>query len=369
MKQKKLTILLPLILCLVLCLCVSASAESATVDLRGLTPSGVPEAVETLKAAPATRTVLLGDEKSCSLSWDDIYALHEACPTALIDYSFSLYGVSVNLSDTAIDLKYHLITDEGAHVREVIRCMPALKLLEMDHTEVSNEAMAALRDDFPEIEVVWWVTFGDRYGERSNTEMILASCPELAGELIDKNTENLKYFTKVKYLDLGHNNKMSTLDFLHYMPDLEVAILAMINVDDFSILTECPKLEYLELFTTRLHDLTPLGQLDNLRHLNICYNFSVRDISPLYRLTKLERLWIGKHCPVPPEQIEEMQRCAPDCVINVTTGDPTEEGWRLNGADAEGWDKYDDRYALLREQFDGYTEDSYSIDPKYYFGW
>ena len=343
MKTCKLLSVFAIVLCFALCLCVGASAESTTLDLRGIRPSELSAAVDTLKASKEIKTVRLGDEKSCALSWDDIYALHEARPEAVIDYGFDLYGESVNLSDTALDLKYVPIKDEGAHVREVIRCMPALKLLEMDHTGVSDEAMAALRDDFPEVEVVWWVTFGERYGERSNTEMILASCPDLAGELVDENTENLKYFTKVKYLDLGHNNLMSTIDFVRYMPDLEVAILAMINIDDFSVLAECPKLEYLELFTTRLHDLTPFSKLENLRHLNICYNFAIRDISPLYGLTKLERLWIGKHCPVPPEQIEEMQRRAPNCVINVTTPDPTEEGWRLNGADAEGWPKYDDR--------------------------
>ena len=39
--------------------------------------------------------------------------------------------------------------------------------------------------------------------------------------------------------------------------------------------------------TSRLHDLRPLANLKNLKHLNICYNFAVTDITPLYGLTQL----------------------------------------------------------------------------------
>ena len=88
-------------------------------------------------------------------------------------------------------------------------------------------------------------------------------------------------------------------------------MLAMGGFSDLSPLADCPKLEYLEIQTGAVSDLRPLSGLKNLRHLNICYNFALTDITPLYGLTELERLWIGCVDPVPREQIEEMQRRAP----------------------------------------------------------
>jgi hypothetical protein len=191
--------------------------------------------------------------------------------------------------------------------------------------------------------------------------------PGQGGELVHNNVQNLKYCTKVKYLDLGHNNYLDTIEFCRYMPELEVLIVGMTFVEDYSPLAYCPKLEYVEAMTTRLHDLTPFENLHNLRHLNICYNFAVTDISPLYGL-ELERLWIGQHDPVPPAQVEKYRELHPNCIINDTTPDPTEEYWRFaEHGDEMGNTRYDPRYELLRQQM-GYDEEAYAFywtDPLY----
>ena len=188
------------------------------------------------------------------------------------------------------------------------------------------------------------------------------------GMLTKENTQSLKYCTKVKYLDLGHNLDLDDISFVSYMPDLEVLIAALNFVEDFSPVEDCPKLEYVEAFTSRLHDLTPFANLQNLRHLNIGYNFAVTDISPLYGLKNLERLWIGEHDPVPPEQIAKFRELHPNCIVNDTTPDPTEEYWRFaEHGDEMGNQRYDPRYELLREQM-GYSEEAYAynwLDPLY----
>ena len=246
----------------------------------------------------------------------------------MIDYAFTMFDRSFNLSDEVMDLKYIPMEDEGALVAKVTACMSRLRLLDMDSCRVSNEAMARLRDSLPNTEVIWRVNFAQYYTARTNVTRILASMPGKAGELVHNNVQNLKYCTKVKYLDLGHNNYLDTIEFCRYMPDLEVLIVGMTFVEDFSPLADCPKLEYLEAMTSRIHDLTPLANCHNLRHLNICYNFAVTDITPLYGLD-LERLWIGQHDPVPPEQIAKFRELHPNCVVNDTTPDPTEEYWRF----------------------------------------
>ncbi len=339
-----------------------------TVDLTGITEAEVPEICEALEKMAAPAALTLGSEAENPLSWESLKRIHDAAPSAVIDYAFSIFGRDFNLSDTEMDLKYIPMDDEGALVGKVAVCMTNLRTLDMDSCRVSNEAMAALRDSLPNTEVIWRINFAQYYTARTNVTKILASMPGKAGELVHNNVMNLKYCTKVKYLDLGHNNYLDTLEFCRYMPDLEVLIAALNFVEDFSPLADCPKLEYVEAFTSRLHDLTPFSELHNLKHLNIGYNFAITDITPLYGLTQLERLWIGAHDPVPPEQIAEFKRLVPNCVVNTTTEDPTEEYWRFaDHGDAMGNPMYDPRYELLREQF-GYTESDYAYtwnDPLY----
>ncbi len=337
--------------------------------LTGLTEEELPAAVEALRRMEKLALIHLGSEGETRLGWESLQRLHDAAPGAVLDYSFTLFDRPFNLSDEEMDLKYIPMHDEGALVAQVARCMTRLRMLDMDSCGVSNEAMARLRDSLPNTEVVWRINFGAYYTARTNVTRILASMPGKAGELVHNNVENLKYCSKVKYLDLGHNNYLDTIEFIRGMPDLEVLIVGMTFVEDFSPVADCPKLEYVEAMTSRLHDLTPFANLQQLRHLNICYNFAVTDISPLYGLNSLERLWIGMHDPVPPEQVARFRELHPNCVVNDTTPDPTEEYWRVaDGADEMGYPRYDPRYELLREQF-GYEDESnyafYWSDPLY----
>ena len=118
----------------------------------------------------------------------------------------------------------------------------------------------------------------------------------------------------------------------------------------------------------------------------------VTDISPLFGLTELERLYIGSLTApgIPQEQIETMAKamqlekkdsegnwCEPrvspeglayDYIrINVSTGDPwVWEQWQTTGVFN---DPLDERYKLLRQQFGYDTADqSYALpknDPLY----
>ena len=341
--------------------------DAAVVSLRGLRDADAAETAKMLKRLPNVRQIGIGSEQETPLSWDSLKLLHDAAPQAVIDYAFTIFDRPFNLSDEVMDLKYIPMEDEGALVGKVAACMTRLRTLDMDSCRVPNEAMARLRDSLPNTEVIWRVNFAQGYTARTNVESILASMPGQAGELVHNNVQNLKYCTKLKYLDLGHNNYLDTIEFVRYMPELEVFIVGMSFVEDFSPIAACTKLEYLEAMNTRLHDLTPFENLHNLRHLNICYNFAITDITPLYGLD-LERLWIGQHCPVPPEQIEKFRELHPDCVVNDTTPDPTEEYWRFaETGDEMGNPRYQPRYALLRQQL-GYDSEAFAYywtDPLY----
>ena len=345
----------------------TVAVEAAEVDLAGITDADVPAVAEQLALLNGPERLVIGSEKDNPLTWESLQALHDAAPEAVIDYAFKLWKKDLNLADEVLDLKYCRMDDEGEMVRRLTALMPRLKTLDMDSCGVSNEAMAELRDSMPDVEVIWRVNFGRFYTARTNVEKILASMPGKAGNLVHNNVMALQYCTKVKYMDLGHNNHLDTIEFCRYMPDLEVLIVACTYVEDFSPLEACPKLEYLEALNTRLHGLTPFSGMKNLRHLNIGYNFAVTDITPLYSLTDLEQLWIGAHDPVPPEQIAEYRRLAPNCEVNDTATDPTEEGWRFAESNGPRSNNNSPRYDLLRRQF-GYQDSDFSFqwnDPLY----
>ncbi|MCR5090030.1 MAG: hypothetical protein K6C08_11040, partial [Oscillospiraceae bacterium] len=210
--------------------------------------------------------------------------------------------------------------------------------------------MAAIRDSFPGVDVVWRVKVGIDYSLRTNETRLVVSNPDRGGDLnTPEAIEGLYYCTKAKYLDLGHNYKMTDISFVRNMPDLEVLILAMTAVKDISPLENCPKLNYLEYQSSAACDLRPLSKLTQLKDLNICYDLALHDIRPIYDLD-LDRLYIGCFSPIPKDQIAEYQKRHPGCQINTTTDDPTNEGWRMDVNEEGVWDNVP-RYALLRQQF------------------
>ena len=306
-------------------------------DLSTLTHEDVPEACEKLLLLPKVTRIVLSD----TAAWEDVGAF-QALPTApTVERPFTLYGRSFNTADVMMDLNKVRIQDNGAALREVLPYMTSCHQVDMEDCGIRNEDMAVLRDDFPSVKIVWRVHFSI-YTVRTDETRILASIRDIG--MNSDTVACLKYCTEVRYLDLGHN-LISNISFVEHMPDLEVAILAINTWADASPLASCTKLEYLEMFNTNCTDLTPLAGLTNLKHLNIAWIHELSDITPLYGMTQLERLWIGSVHNIPREQIEEIQRRLPNTRINVTTENPTLEGWRE-----------DPRYDLLVEQM-GYNGD------------
>ena len=242
--------------------------------------------------------------------------------------------------------------------------MTLCKTLDMDSTGVSNTEMEALRNDFPDVTVIWRIWFGENYSVRTDVERVLASKPTVGGMISDASV--LKYCTEMKYLDLGHNDELSDLSFVSSMPKLEVLIIAMTAIKDISPLESCTELDYLELNSTNISDISVLSKLPKLRHLNIGDCPKIKDISPLFENEVLERLWIGCNTPVPKAQVSTLKSKLPSCTVNTTTNDPHGEAWRYTRYDPEEPKYYwVERYELIREQL-GYNYQEYSfywLDP------
>ena len=357
--------------------------SETVLDLTNTPPEEIEEALETIACLRELKEIRLGsDEREDHPTWEDILALRSAAPNATIDYRFSLCGVPLTLEDEEIDLNYLAVPDRGEEVLAAAKCMPNLKTLMMDSCGIRNEDMEVIRDALPDTEVVWRISFGLKYSVRTNVERILASSPSIGGTVTNSDLEVLKYCTKVKYLDIGHNECITDLSVVNYMPDLEVLIIAMNPLGDLSPLANCRHLEYLELFYSNTSDLSPLSGLKTLKHLNVGHCPYLTDISPIYDLD-LDRFYLGisNFCPVPPEQIAHYRELHPDCEVDDTAWESSEAGWRraacLEGEELEWYMQqpyyredrrnYAPRYALLRDQME-YDTLNYSVrwnDPDY----
>ncbi len=359
--------------------------KETRLDLTKTPPDEILANLDTIACLRDLKEIRLGsDEREDAPSWDEILQLHQAAPGAVIDYSFTLFGEFLTLEDEEIDVSYRPIPDRGEEVLAAAKCMPKLKTLLMDSCGISNEDMEKIRDALPDTEVVWRINFGLNYSARTNVTKILASKPSLGGALGDADLEVFKYFTKIKYLDIGHNELITDLSFVQYMPELEVLIIAMNPLGDLSPLAQCENLEYLELFYSNTDDLSPLAELPKLKHLNVGHCPYLTDISPIYSLD-LERFYLGidLFCPVPAEQVDHYRALHPDCEVDNTAWESSEAGWRraanLKGEDLERYMEqpyyredrktYAPRYALLRDQF-GYDSLDYSVrwnDPTFQY--
>ena len=320
-------------------------SDTAVLDLSGRGRDAILSAADALGQFTALERVILGSEGD-GLGWDDIARIHSAAPDAALDYGFTLYGTAQNLAEETLNLSHVPVGDRGEAVKQVLPYMTRCTYLDMDSCGVGHEDMYAIRQAFPGVNVVWRVWIG-------------------------------KYCDGCRYLDLGHNESLTNIEFVRGMPNLEVAVIAMNPIRDLSPLADCPHLEYLETQTTSVTDLSPLANLKELRHLNICKLEGLTDISPLYNLPDLMRLWIGCVTPIPAEQVAKMQEIAPACEIDTSVFDPTTGNWRITGyikvslplyADAEfEQEVFHPRYYLLQEQF-GYQDQDFAFarnDPLY----
>ena len=312
-----------------------------SLDLSELSHEDAANAASALETLTALKEITLSAGEG-GVDLEDVKLIAQAAPEAVISYPVSLYGKDFNLADTELDFNHIRMDDNGEAIRQLLPCMRACTFLDMDSCGVGNTQMAQIRDENPNVEVVWRVNFGSAYSVRTNVTKILASMPSKGGALYDDVGEVLQYCTKVRYLDLGHNDNLKDFSFIRNMPELEIVVISMTGISGLSPFADCPNLLYMEAGNTRIADLSPLTACTELKHLNIGTNINIKDISPLYDMD-LKRLWIGSYTPVPAAQVEEMQQRHPNCIINTTAPSGLErdaDGRAKNEGYILGWKNY-----------------------------
>ncbi|MBQ9661578.1 MAG: hypothetical protein IJV40_00340 [Oscillospiraceae bacterium] len=289
-------------------------------------------------------------EATRDLTWSDLRMLQEAAPQADLDYRFVFYGRYLSTLDKQMDLNHSVMSDEGAAVREILPLMKNCRKLDMDSCGVSSEAMARIRDDYPDMEVIWRIWFANgQFTMRTDSERLW--CANFYPYMTDEYTQELKYLTNLKYLDLGHNLDLHNWDFMRYMTNLEVCIITASGWDTLDMLENCTKLEFLEIvpYAHIELDLHPLAGMQDLEHLNICGMGQTEGWEVLLGMPKLKRLWIGTHTAYffPEGAMDQILAAHPDTDILYLVDGAATGSWRLN---PDG--TVPERYTLLRQQFD-----------------
>ena len=94
-----------------------------------------------------------------------------------------------------------------------------------------------------------------------------------------------------------------------------------------------------------------LGDLKELRHLNITRLGPVKGWEVLEEMTQLERLWIGGYTDIPPAELQKLPGLLPDTEVELDLQAGIDGHWRY----LDGVSVPNARYELLREQM-GYAK-------------
>ena len=91
------------------------------------------------------------------------------------DESITLYGVEMPLDTVYIDLRRITIGDNGEELLSALPRMKNARFLDLDQCGLEESRILEIRDAFPNLKVIWRVSFSTGYNVRTDVKTILAS--------------------------------------------------------------------------------------------------------------------------------------------------------------------------------------------------
>ena len=263
-------------------------------------------------------------------------------------------GASFDTDAEYIDMGDVTVKDWDAFTA-FLKKFPNLKKVDMFATRITAGYVEKLEKAFPDVAFGWYLQMMRYHFVRTDADAYSA----LDGahpRHTDEEFKLLKYCPGLLALDLGHNDIRSA-SFLDSMPNLRVLILAENpNLKNVERIASLKNLEYLELFSCGIEDISPLTALTGLMDLNLSNN-RVKDWRPLKEMKGLRRLWISGMCTGNRKRQEltaaerlELEEALPYTEI-VYTGEPTSKGWRWLSKNNPA-----PHYAVILEMFYGETQ-------------
>jgi len=322
-----------------------------SIDLSDMTSDQVDDFAQQIASHPNIVWVeLTAEDGSNNLSIADVKKLQTANPNVVFHYSFKLFGKTVSTTDEKIEFVKASINNKGeSKIREALDILKGCRYFKLDNCGLTNSVLAGIRDDYPNVKLVWRIfQTNQNRSWLTDTEVLRA-----VYGVNDKNSGVFKYCTDVKYMDFGHNTDMVDISFMAYMPNLEIAILSGSPIKDLTPLSNCKKLQFLEIaWCGHVTSIAPLAQCDSLRYLNLGHT-KVKDMSPLYNLNMemLSFVNSGNRLNYTEAHWEEIQASMPTCWITFlplfdNNASPYGVGWRYKAAGG-----YTEIYRKVRDVF------------------
>lgn len=280
---------------------------------------------ENLRKLPNLEEVQLYND---SLTNDDKLVLRRDFPNIKFKWMVDVAGEQVDSQINTLDLSKKKINDVDEFKNSLL-LLGNLEKLDMSYTNLTNEQLGQLREEFPNIRIDWVVRMS-KWSCR--TDAVAFSVLVYKYDYRRMTTEDiqvLKYCTELQALDLGHQAIEDITVIGEYLPNLRVLILADNNIKDISPLANLKHLHYLELFMNDITDSSPLASCKELVDLNISFNYRFSDISGIMDLPLLERAWLISD-RISADSYRQFRERYPNVKLVTTGNGSTESGWRTH---------------------------------------
>ena len=288
------------------------------------------ESAEEILALADAHPELRHVDAAQSTQYAALVQLAERLPDCAVDYTVDLGGVAVGSADDTVVLDGAQIS--AASLIERLAWLPRLTRIDICPLNLPDQDCISVAEAYPEKTVVWTVHFG-RWAVRTDAVCFstLNSPTPVETRYGDKAFAPLfQYCTDLVAIDLGHNN-ISDLKPLARLKKLQVLILGD-NPDlrDITPLGELTELRYVELFMAYyVTDFSCFYNMPHMTDLCIGYCYGLDDISFVDNMPDLQMGWFPMD-GVSQEQQEAMKEARPDVhfLFYPSRSSSTSDGWR-----------------------------------------
>lgn len=264
------------------------------------------------------------------ISLESLSILKKIFPNINFKYNIELLGKKVPNDIDSLDYSKVVIKDLTTF-KQSLKFLDNLKYLDLSDCNLSNEELANLREEFPNIKIVWRVHLGKWSLKTDCISFSVLITRFDYKRMTSKDIQVLKYCTDLQALDLGHQSITDISVIGDYLPNLRLLILADNQISDITPIRKLKHLHYLELFMNNIKDISPLVSCTEMVDLNLAHIGPLRDFSPIInnKFPLLERLCI-QNSGGTSKYYNSIKNTYPNVKIVHTGYGSTHSGWRTH---------------------------------------
>ncbi len=290
-----------------------------------LTGSG-PAEIHALADYPELEYV---DARACT-DYEELALAQRQLPQVRIEYEVPLGEGSVSSLATELVLDDPAVTAE--ELMEKLAWLPRLQKLDLLALDYGNAVWGPLVEAYPELDVLWTVrVLGEAVRSDLSCYSTLQPWP-VTHRYSDAQLYALLHYCKhLVALDIGHND-IRDLTPIGELKELKVLIIGdNPYISDISPLGKLENLEYMEMFlANNVSDFSALANMTHMVDLCVGYCPGLKDLSFVENMPDLKMGWFAND-PIPAEQQEAVRASHPDTtfLFRPSRVSSTSDGWRM----------------------------------------